>query len=125
MCPRGTVPISDMLLVLLGCEAGRRNTGRNSRPTMTASDVTGVVVCTGSLCMSQNSGDGALELLAELRSRDLAFPVDESSCLSACGRCAMVAIDYADGTSSLVGGLDRMLLELGLEASTNAPSLLQ
>ena len=82
---------------------------------MAAKTVSEVIVCTGSLCTEQDSGSGALDLLADLRSRELPFAVVESPCLNACGRCAMVAIDFEDGSSSLVGGVDRCLLKLGLD----------
>mmetsp|Transcript_86179 Transcript_86179/g.248866 ORF Transcript_86179/g.248866 Transcript_86179/m.248866 type:complete len:248 (-) Transcript_86179:302-1045(-) len=73
-----------------------------------------VSVCTAELCCCQEDGVGGNEILADLQSRDLPYTVDEAPCPGACGGGAMVAIDFEDGTSALVSGLDETLSELGL-----------
>ena len=87
------------------------------------SSAVNVAVCTGSLCVSQD-GMNALELLRTLReqqvTQQLPFPVKESSCLGACGIGAMVQLDFADGHSSIVAGLDETLDALGLQNETPA-----
>jgi hypothetical protein len=59
-------------------------------------------------------GGAADALIANLRARQLSFPVEESGCLGACGMGTMVAIDYHDGSANLVVGLDQTLTELGI-----------
>lgn len=73
-----------------------------------------VSVCTAELCCCQDDGPGGDEILAELQARNLPYTVDEAPCLGACGGGAMVAIDFEDGTSALVAGLQETLMELGL-----------
>lgn len=73
-----------------------------------------VSVCTAELCCCQEDGMGGDEILTHLQSRNLPFPVDEAPCLGACGGGAMVAIDFEDGSSALVSGIDETLTELGL-----------
>lgn len=62
---------------------------------------------------------GGDEILAELRSRNLPFRVDEAPCLGACGGGAMVVIDFEDGSSALVSGIHETLMELGLLDKSN------
>jgi hypothetical protein len=76
-----------------------------------------VSVCTAELCCCQDEGLGGDEILAELQSRNLPYAVDEAICLGACGGGAMVAIDFEDGSSALVTGLQETLMELGLPDS--------
>ena len=74
-----------------------------------------VSVCTAELCCCQEDGVmGGNEILANLQSRKLPYPVDEAPCLGACGGGAMVVIDFEDGSSALVSGIDETLMELGL-----------
>ena len=81
-------------------------------------DVACVSVCTAELCQCQGdeygNGGAADALIANLRARQLPFPVEESGCLGACGMGTTVAIDYHDGTANLVAGLDQTLTELGI-----------
>ena len=44
-----------------------------------------VSVCTAELCKCQEDGQGADDILQDLLSRDLSYPVDEAPCLGACG----------------------------------------
>jgi hypothetical protein len=76
--------------------------------------VSTVSVCTAELCRCQEEGFGADDILSDLLSRDLPYPIDEAPCLGACGSGAMVAIDFEDGTCALVSGLEETLFELGL-----------
>ena len=62
---------------------------------------------------------GGNEILAALRSRKLPYPIDEAPCLGACGGGAMVVIDFEDGSSALVSGMDETLMELGLGNKSN------
>lgn len=75
-----------------------------------------VSVCTAELCCCQEEGMGGDEILVDLLRRDLPYAVDEAPCLGACGGGAMVAIDFEDGTSALVSGMDETLFELGIGA---------
>ena len=81
-------------------------------------DVACVSVCTAELCQCQGDeyadGGAADALIANLIARQLPFPVEGSGCLGACGMGTTVAIDYNDGTASLVAGLDQTLTELGI-----------
>ena len=80
-----------------------------------------VSVCTAELCCCQEDGVmGGNEILANLLSRKLPYPVDEAPCLGACGGGAMVVIDFEDGSSALVSGIDETLMELGLLMMTNS-----
>ena len=78
-------------------------------------DVSVVSVCTAELCCCQEEGGSALEILDNLNSRSLPYPIEEAPCLGACGGGAMVAIDFEDGSAALVSGLTETLSELGLE----------
>jgi len=81
---------------------------------------TQVSVCTAELCCCQEDGVmGGNEILATLLSRKLPYPVDEAPCLGACGGGAMVVIDFEDGSSALVSGIDETLMELGLLKDSN------
>jgi len=80
----------------------------------TATEVSTVIVCTAELCMCQDEGFGGGDILETLRSKNLPYAVEEAHCLGACGGGAMVAIDFEDGTSALVSGMDKTLMELGL-----------
>ena len=62
---------------------------------------------------------GGDEILKALRSRKLPYPIDEAPCLGACGGGAMVVIDFEDGSSALVSGIDESLMELGLWNKSN------
>ncbi len=62
---------------------------------------------------------GGDEILADLRSRNLPYRVDEAPCLGACGGGAMVVIDFEDGSSALVSGIHETLMELGLLDKSN------
>jgi hypothetical protein len=77
-----------------------------------------IVLCTAELCQRQGdehvNGGSADDLVANLRGRQLPFPVEESGCLGACGMGTMVAIDHHDGNANLVAGLDLTLTELGV-----------
>jgi hypothetical protein len=59
---------------------------------------------------------GGDEILATLLSRKLPYPVDEAPCLGACGGGGggRVVIDFENGSSALVSGIDETLMELGL-----------
>jgi hypothetical protein len=80
-----------------------------------------IFVCTAELCQCQGdeyvNGGAADALIANLRGRQLPFPVEESGCLGACGMGTTVAIDYHDGSANLVAGLDQTLTELGISGS--------
>jgi hypothetical protein len=83
-----------------------------------ATPVSTVSVCTAELCRCQEEGFGADDILSNLLSLDLPYPIDEAPCLGACGAGAMVAIDFEDGTCALVSGLEETLFELGLVGQT-------
>jgi len=78
-----------------------------------------ISVCTEELCQCQGegyeSGGAADATLETLNSLDLSFPIDDVGCLGACGMGSMVAIDYQNGDSILVDGLQSTLVELGIE----------
>jgi len=78
-----------------------------------------ISVCTEELCQCQGegyeSGGAADATLDTLQSLDLSFPIDDVGCLGACGMGSMVAIDYENGDSVLVDGLQSTLVELGIE----------
>jgi hypothetical protein len=61
---------------------------------------------------------GGDKILAYLHSRNLPYPIDEAPCLGACGGGAMVVIDFEDGSSALISGIDETLMELGLSDNT-------
>jgi hypothetical protein len=88
------------------------------RSTIGSDDVACVSVCTAELCQCQGDdyehGGAADALIANLRSRHLPFPVEESGCLGTCGMGTTVAIEYQNGSASLVAGWDQTLTELGL-----------
>jgi hypothetical protein len=77
-----------------------------------------IVICTAAHCQCQGdehvNGGAADALVANLRGRQLPFPVEESGCLGARGMGTMVAIDHHDGNTNLVAGLDLTLTELGV-----------
>ena len=107
------------MLITLACVQGlsiQRVSTSSSVPSSLglAAPVSTVSVCTAELCCCQEDGMGGLEILADLKARKLPYPIDEAPCLGACGGGAMVAIDFDNGTSSLVTGLDETLMELGL-----------
>ena len=88
-----------------------------------AEEIAAVRVCMGNLCRCQDeaAGGGAEALLAALRARaPLPYPIEEDPCLGACGQGEMVNVEYADGSASLVAGLDATLDALGLAASARA-----
>ncbi len=89
----------------------------------TVGSVSTVSVCTAELCCCQEDGTGGLEILDNLKARTLPYRIDEVPCLGACGGGAMVAIDFDDGTSALVTGLQETLMELGLTPTPNNPIL--
>jgi hypothetical protein len=91
-----------------------RGTSRELSPLFATPQASLVSVCTAELCCCQDDDLGGDEILAELLSRNLPFDVDEAHCLGACGVGAMIAIDFEDGTSALVTGLQETLFELGL-----------
>lgn len=97
------------------------SSARTSSFLWLASPVSAVSVCTAELCCCQDDGMGGIEILADLKARKLPYPIDEAPCLGACGGGAMVAIDFDDGTSSLVTGLEETLMELGLSVKENYP----
>jgi len=78
-----------------------------------------VNVCTSDFCCDA----GSKELLQNLRdccnnnNESSSYLIGETPCLGACGRGAMVAIDYDDGNNALVSGLDETLEELGLSST--------
>ena len=84
-----------------------------------SANVKRISVCTEELCQCQGegyeSGGAADATLETLKSLDLSFPIDDVGCLGACGMGSMVAIDYENGDSILVDGLQSTLLELGIE----------
>jgi hypothetical protein len=66
---------------------------------------------------------GGDDILADLKSRtNLPYSIEEAPCLGACGRGAMVAIDFENGTSILVTGMEETLSELGLSSSSSSSS---
>ena len=84
-----------------------------------SANVKRISVCTEELCQCQGegyeSGGAADATLEKLNSLDLSFPIDDVGCLGACGMGSMVAIDYENGDSILVDGLQSTLIELGIE----------
>ena len=84
-----------------------------------SANVKRISVCTEELCQCQGegyeSGGAADATLEKLNSLDLSFPIDDVGCLGACGMGSMVAIDYENGDSILVDGLQSTLVELGIE----------
>lgn len=78
----------------------------------TVDEVELVSVCVGELCQCQ----GAEVVLQKLRADVPGVEVEETICMGACGPEAMVAIDFKDGRSYLVEGLDETLMELGITA---------
>eukprot|EP00980_Cylindrotheca_fusiformis_P030399 scaffold24765_cov103-Cylindrotheca_fusiformis.AAC.1 len=110
-----TESISDGMLN--GRPTARTNSIRLLAST-NAVGVTTVSICTAELCRCQEEeGMGAEDILKDLQSRDLNYPINEAPCLGACGGGAMVAIDFEDGSCALVTGLDETLRELGLRNS--------
>ena len=71
-----------------------------------------VSVCTAELCCCQEEGLGGDEILEDLLSRNLPYPIEEAPCLGACGGGAMVAIDFEDGGYALVAGIDETLHDI-------------
>jgi len=92
-----------------------KKTALHATTTPTTNRASLVSVCTAELCCCQEDGIwGGQEILNDLLSRNLPYPVDAAPCLGACGGGAMVAIDFEDGSSALVSGIDETLMELGL-----------
>lgn len=49
-----------------------------------------VNICTAELCKCQEDGVGAEDILQDLLSRDLPYPIDEAPCLGACGKTLLL-----------------------------------
>jgi len=100
------------------CAAKKINRSMQIQAVNTA-NVKRISVCTEELCQCQGegyeSGGAADATLETLNSLDLSFPIDDVGCLGACGMGSMVAIDYQNGDSILVDGLQSTLVELGIE----------
>lgn len=78
-----------------------------------------VSVCMGELCRCQGEDPddppGAEFILHELQNKNLAFTIEETVCLGACGMNAMVSVEYKDGSYDLVEGYEDTLQAIGLE----------
>ena len=84
-----------------------------------ATDVKLISICTEELCQCQGeyeyTGGAADAALEQLQKLDLPCPLDSVGCMGACGMGTMIAIDYKNGDSILVDGLQSTLIELGLQ----------
>ena len=100
------------------CAARKINRSMQIQAVNTA-NVKRISVCTEELCQCQGEGyemGGAADATLEtLHCLHLSFPIDDVGCLGACGMGSMVAIDYENGDSILVDGLQSTLVELGIE----------
>ena len=76
--------------------------------------VTRVSVCADELCQCQGAGGASSHAIEELEGLGLPFPVYEVGCLGACGMGTVIAIDYENGDTSLMDGLESTLVELGI-----------
>merc|ERR1711966_304180 len=76
--------------------------------------VTRVSVCADDLCQCQGAGGASSHAIEELEGLGLPFPVYEVGCLGACGMGTVIAIDYENGDTSLMDGLESTLVELGI-----------
>ena len=126
MSKRSLASKTGCLALLFGISFGFQLPPRIVRPCTTSSgvsslratagstvdDVELVNVCMGELCQCQ----GAEVVLEKLRADLPGVEVEETICMGACGPEAMVAIDFKDGRSYLVEGLDETLMELDITA---------
>jgi len=84
----------------------------------TLQSVSRISVCGGELCQCQGDfewGGASDHAIETLNSLNLPFDVDEVGCLGACGRGTMIAVDFCNGDSFVLDGLESTLTELGLQ----------
>ena len=86
----------------------------------TKTPVSRISVCAEELCQCQGeqyeyTGGASDDAIEELQSLGLPFPVDRVGCLGACGMGTMIAIDYENGNSVIMDGLESALTELGVQ----------
>ena len=89
-----------------------------------ASPVERISVCGGELCQCQGEfewGGASDHAIETLESLNLPFDVDEVGCLGACGRGTMIAVDFRNGDSFVLDGLESTLTELGLQTKNESP----
>lgn len=96
----------------LHLSAGHSTTALHSTEVKAA--ISTVSVCTGNLCRCQEEGRSADDILAALSASNVPYPVEETVCLGQCGPEAVVAIDYEDGTNSVMFGIEETLEGLGI-----------
>lgn len=89
------------------------------RASVQLNEATRIIVCNGRLCAAQSDGCNAAQLLAALRAKadELPCAVEESPCLSACGRGAMCSIDFEDGSCSITAGPEQCFTTLGIDGT--------
>ncbi|EJK52163.1 hypothetical protein THAOC_28601 [Thalassiosira oceanica] len=86
--------------------------------TVYVTSVSRISVCGGELCQCQGDfewGGASDHAIETLNSLNLPFDVDEVGCLGACGRGTMIAVDFCNGDSFVLDGLESTLTELGLQ----------
>jgi len=86
----------------------------------TLQSVSRISVCGGELCQCQGDfewGGASDHAIETLNSLNLPFDVDEVGCLGACGRGTMIAVDFCNGDSFVLDGLESTLTELGLQTN--------
>lgn len=81
--------------------------------------VSRILVCAGELCQCQGekyeyTGGAADAAINELQSLGLPFPIEDVSCMGACGMGTMMFIDYENGDSIMTDGVESTLVELGI-----------
>ena len=91
--------------------------------TCVVASVSRISVCAAELCQCQGDfewGGASDHAIETLKSLDLPFDVDEVGCLGACGIGTAIAVDFRNGDSFVLDGLESTLLELGLETKNES-----
>ena len=80
-------------------------------------------MCAAELCQCQGDfewGGASDHAIETLKGLDLPFDVEEVGCLGACGIGTAIAVDFRNGDSFVLDGLESTLLELGLETKNES-----